>query len=81
MKEQLRRLDGASKILSRREVNELPEVLWHDETVENAVRGQYAGGQGLLVATNKRLIFLNKAMLGGRVRIEDFPYDRIASIQ
>ena len=81
IKKQLGKLDRASKILGRREINELPTVLWHDETIENAVQGKYGESQGILVATDKRLIFVNKGMVGGRLRVEDFPYDKIASIQ
>ena len=64
----------------RREIKELPNILWEDEKVERVVQGTYGGGQGLLVGTNKRLVFIDKGMLGG-VKVEDFPYDKITSIQ
>lgn len=37
-------------------------------------------GNGLLIATNKRLVFVDKGLLGG-LKVEDFPYDKISSIQ
>lgn len=77
---QLQNLDGVSKLFGRKEIKELPNILWEDETLEALVQGYYAKGQGILVATNKRLIFINKGMLFG-MKVEDFPYDKISSIQ
>ena len=57
----------------------MPKLLWEDELPERAVQGFYEKGQGLLVATNKRLIFIDKGLLS--MRVEDFPYDKITSIQ
>ena len=43
------------------------------------IQGSYEGRMGVLVATNKRLVFVDKGIV--RVRVEDFPYDKITSIQ
>lgn len=75
----LKRLSGAEKFLGRREIKELPSILWEDELPEKIVQGFYNNGNGLLVATNKRLIFIDKGMFS--LRVEDFPYDKISSIQ
>jgi hypothetical protein len=48
--------------------------------IEHIVSGSYEGGLGVLVATNKRLVFVDKGMLWGS-KVEDFPYDKITSIQ
>jgi len=77
--EQIRK-SGAGGLLTRKEINELPHILWEDETVEKIVSGYYNGGTGILVASNKRLIFIDKGLLYG-LRVEDFPYDRVTSIQ
>jgi len=77
---QIKNLDGASKLLGRKEIRELPSILWEDEGVEKLVQGAYNNGVGILVATNKRLIFVDKGMLYG-LKVEDFPYDKISSIQ
>jgi hypothetical protein len=79
VREQVGHLDGASKLLGRKEIKELPKVLWKDEAIEQMVQGMYGEGLGVLVATNKRLVFVDKGML--RMRVEDFPYDRISSIE
>jgi hypothetical protein len=79
IKDQIGHLDGASKLLGRKEIKELPAILWEDESVERLVQGTYENGIGVLVATNKRLIFVDKGMV--RLRVEDFPYDKVTSIQ
>jgi Bacterial PH domain/Short C-terminal domain len=70
--------DWQKGLSALREINELPKILWVDEDVEKAVSGVYESGYGLLVATNKRLIFVDKGF--SSLRVEDFPYDKITSI-
>lgn len=50
---QISYLDGCSKLLGRKEIKELPNILWEDEKIEK---------------------------LWG-LRVEDFPYDKVTSIQ
>ena len=71
---------GAGTFLHRKEVKELPHILWEDEHLEKIVEGWYNNGTGILVASNKRLIFIDKGLIYG-LRVEDFPYDKITSIQ
>lgn len=77
---QISNLDGLETFLGRKEIKELPNVLWDDEKIENIVQGTYSNGNGILVATNKRLIFVNKGLLFG-LKVEDFPYEKITTIQ
>lgn len=77
---QIKSLDGTSKFLGRREISELPNILWEDEMVEKIVQGVYSKGNGILVASNKRLIFIDKGLIWG-LKVEDFPFDKISSIQ
>jgi hypothetical protein len=80
VREQVEHLDGGSKFLGRKEIKELPSILWEDEHIERLVQGSYSGaGTGLLVSTNKRLVFVDKGMT--KLKVEDFPYDKISSIQ
>jgi len=44
------------------------------------IQGTYNNGNGILVATNKRLIFIDKGLVFG-LKVEDFPFDKISSIQ
>lgn len=76
---QLERIDGWTKFFSRREINELPNVLWPNERIEQFGGGTYEGKRGVLVATNRRLIFLDKGLI--RLKVEDFPYDKVTSVQ
>jgi hypothetical protein len=79
VKEQIGHQPAGSKFLGRKEIKELPNILWEDENVERLVQGSYDSGSGVLVATNKRLIFVDKGI--GKLRVEDFPYDKLSSIQ
>lgn len=74
-----RRMSGTEKFLGRREIKELPQILWEDELPELAIQGLYNNMSGLLVATNKRLIFVDKGVFS--LTVEDFPYDKVTSLQ
>ena len=69
----------ATKFGGKRELRKLQEHIWPGETVERMATGAYGGGLGLLVMTDKRLIFLKEGMLSST--LEDFPFDKITSIQ
>ena len=77
---QLRGLDDASRLFGRREIKELPNILWDSEQIHAVVQGVYDSGQGILVSTDRRLIFVNKGMIYG-LKVEDFPNEKITSIQ
>jgi hypothetical protein len=68
----------STKIGGRRELKKLDEYLWEDETVSRMATGLYTGKNGLLVLTDRRLIFLFHGWTGQRN--EDFPLDTITSI-
>lgn len=74
------KLDNVSSFLGRKEINELPNILAQTETVDNIIQGTYNKGQGILVSTNRRLVFIDKGFLYG-LKVEDFPLDKITSIQ
>lgn len=80
IKDQISHLNDTSKLIGRKEIKELPNILWEDEIVENIVQGLYENKNGILVATNKRLVFVDKGLIYG-LKVEDFPYDKITSIQ
>lgn len=80
IRQQVQRLNDAQLLLGRKEIAELPNILWDDEDVLDVVQGLYDNGNGLLVATAKRLVFVNKGLIFG-LKVEDFPLDKISSIQ
>jgi hypothetical protein len=79
IQEQIKNKEGVHKYLNKREFKELPNILWEDEIIERVISGTYQSGTGLLLATNKRLIFIDKGLV--KLRVEDFPFDKISSIQ
>ncbi|MET3781759.1 hypothetical protein ABIC32_002411 [Brevundimonas sp. 1080] len=76
---QIARLGTVDAGLGKREIAALPSILWEHETITSAVSGALDNRVGMLVATDRRLIFLDKKMLGG-LKVEDFPYQNITSI-
>lgn len=64
----------------KHDIKALPEVLRDDEKVERMATGYYEGGSGVIVATDQRILFLDKGILFG-LRVEEFPYDKITSIK
>jgi len=76
---QLSSLDGLSKFFGRKEIKELPSIMHADEYIIGAVQGMYNNGQGMLVLTERRMIFIDKGFFGG-AKIVDFFYDKISSV-
>lgn len=72
-------LPRTMRLFARREIKKLPSALWEGELVEKLAQGKYNGNEGLLVLSNRRLIFLEQGVF--RSRIEDFPIEKISSVQ
>lgn len=62
------------------ELKSLPKLLQENESLEGIASGLYTNRNGILVATNKRVIFFYKGRLWGE-HVEYFPYDKITSIE
>lgn len=77
---QIKALGTIASLLPKKEIAELPSILSEDEKIEKITRGIYGNGSGVIVATNKRVVFVDKGMFFG-LRVEDFPYDKITSLQ
>lgn len=69
----------ATKLGSGGEVKRIEGHLWPGERVVQMAGGTFGGGQGLLILTGKRLIFLRHGVV--RQTFEDFPLGQIASVQ
>ena len=76
----LLQIDNISSFFGRKEIKELPNILSPSENIDNLIQGVYNKGMGILVSTNRRLIFIDKGLLYG-LKVEDFPLDKITSIQ
>jgi hypothetical protein len=67
------------KMGSKREIKRLPEHLWPDEKVALMASGLYGPGTGVLVLTDRRLLFVKDGMMSKVT--EDFPLDKVSSVQ
>jgi hypothetical protein len=57
-----------------REMKRLTTYLWEGESVHLMAAGRYGGGTGLVVLTDRRLLFVMDGVM--RQTIEDFPWTR-----
>ncbi|MFC4912601.1 PH domain-containing protein [Actinomadura gamaensis] len=64
---------------AKREIRRLAEYLWEGEVVRHMVSGTYAAGTGLVVLTDRRLLFVRDGWTSKTT--EDFPLDKISSVQ
>jgi hypothetical protein len=67
-----------TKIGGGKEVKRLVGHLWEDEHVERMTTGSYGAGTGLLVLTDRRLLFVKEGMTK---KTEDFPLEKVSSVQ
>lgn len=79
IQQNIKGLNNYEQWLARKEIQQLPEILWDDECVADIAQGLYDNHNGLLVATNKRLIFISNGLLWG-CTVEDFLYTKISSL-
>ncbi len=63
----------------KKELRTLPSHLADQEQVLNLSSGMYDGANGLVVLTDRRVIFLSAGAL--KSRFEDFPYAKVSSVQ
>ncbi len=76
VEEQLKRIGCNFKFWGRAEVNELGRILLEDEVIAECTNGEYANGFALLVATNHRILLVDKKPML-YLTVEDLRYDMI----
>lgn len=79
VQKQLKRLNFSPKSWGRAEVNELSKILLPDEEIYELANGVYENGVALLVATNFRLLLVDKKPLNF-LNVEDLRFDMINEI-
>lgn len=79
LKSQLDNIGLRFRIFGRGEVKELQRVLGPYENIVQCAFGFFNGGSGLLVATNQRLLFIDKTAF--YVNLEEFSYDAIDKVE
>lgn len=67
-----------NKMGKKRDIRKLPEYLGSDEHVFAMAGGLTGGNNGLLVATDRRVLFVSEGVINHS--FEDFPYDRITTV-
>lgn len=68
-----------SRVGSGREIKKLETYLWEGERVALLASGQYGPGYGLVVLTDRRLMFIKDGLMSQTV--EDFPLEKVSSVQ
>lgn len=75
---QLSRLGINNRFWGKPEMRELQHILAADEVITNAANGRHEGGFALLVATDRRLLLVDKKLWF--LSLEDIRYDMISEI-
>ena len=68
----------STKLGGGREIKKLVEHLWEGEQVLRMTTGAYGKGTGLVVMTDRRLMFVQDGIMSKTT--EDFPYSKISSV-
>jgi hypothetical protein len=68
-----------AKVGAGREIKRLLNYLWEGETVDQMTTGVYGKGIGLVVLTDRRLLFVQDGIMSQTS--EDFPMDKVSSVQ
>lgn len=76
VEEQLKRIGFNFRLWGRAEVNELGRILLDDEIIAECVNGEYGNGFALLVATNHRVLLVDKKPML-YLTVEDLRFDMI----
>jgi Bacterial PH domain len=72
---QLSNLGLHFKFFGRKEINELRRILEVGEQIMHGIHGYYQGGSAILVATNKRLLLVDKQPLF--LHVDEIAYDLV----
>ncbi|HSX18198.1 MAG TPA: PH domain-containing protein [Candidatus Saccharimonadales bacterium] len=75
---QLTKLGVRKTFFCKPEIRELQHILMDDEDIIKFVNGRYAGGFAILVATEQRLLLIDKKPL--YLTVEDIRYDMISEV-
>lgn len=76
---QLKKIGFESNRLNRAEIRELENILLPEEKIYDCVNGYYEGGVALLVATDIRVLLIDKKPMGF-LNIDDMRFDMISDI-
>lgn len=75
---QLERVGMKNRFFGRPEVRELCHILAPGEVIQHAVNGQYEGGIALMLATDRRILLIDKKPWF--LTMEDIRYDMVSEV-
>lgn len=75
---QLHKVGMRNRFFGKPEVRELCHILTPNETIQHAVLGQYEGGFALMVATDRRVLLIDKKPWF--LTMEDIRYDMVSEV-
>ena len=73
------KLDPGTRWLLRREIERLPYLIPDGERIELLAQGRLDDGTGMIVVTDRRLMFLEQGV--SHRRVVDLPYLQVESVQ
>lgn len=79
VKKQIDALGDFYEFYTKKEIDELPNVLREQENIKAITSGTFKGNTWLIVCTDQRLIFLDKGLIFGLQQL-DMPLDKINSV-
>lgn len=79
VEKQLRNINFGNGRVNRAELKELQNILLEDEIIYECVNGFYEGGVALLVATDIRVLLIDKKPMGF-LNVDDLRFDNISDI-
>lgn len=79
IKERFKEVNVTDLFGTKKEVKELPMILFDDEIINYATSGLLDNNTWLVVVTNKRVLFLDKGMVFG-IKQKEIPLEKINSI-
>lgn len=79
IQKQLKRIKFSGTLWNQAELRELPKIIHEDEEISECVNGFYEGGVALLVATEMRVLLIDKKPLN-YLTVEDLRFDMINEI-
>lgn len=80
IQKRLKELGQIDMFGTKKEVKELPNIMYDGETLEYLMSGFMNGNTWLIVCTNKRILFLDKGLIFGCKQLE-IPLDKVNSVE
>jgi hypothetical protein len=78
VKSQLKKIGHSFRVFGRAEINELKNILNPGESILQCAYGHYHGGSGILVATDQRILLIDKRPF--YLNVESMAYENIKHI-